>query len=369
MKKIFFLWLCVFFTVMACSQGQHENGYVLKGDIKGIGVNLVYLRGNTPDGFWVDSVTANHGEFIFKGQVKEPGMFTLTVEGEKGYINIILENTEIFVVGIWDSIPEVTVSGSKENELYKCYLQKIDPLQNELSDLFEIYGVARTQNDTIILNLINDKTNKLFKQQLNITRQFIINHPKAYASALAFNRFYRSLSPEEAKTLFAKIDPTVRSYVNIRDFPEMVEAKKNTEIGKPAIDFTLPNSKGQLVNLSSIQGDYKYVLLDFWASWCLPCRAENPNIKKAYQMFHDEGFEIVAVSLDDEKEKWIKAINEDGLPWIHVSDLKVPNEVAKMYGVEGVPTNFLIGPDGKIVAKRLHGERLIKKLQEVFNKS
>lgn len=368
-RKLLLLSVSILIALLACSQNQTGNGFNINGNIKGIGESIVYLKGNTPEGYWVDSVKAEHGEFFFKGYGKEPGLFYLTVKGKKEGFPIILENSQIFIKGVWDSLPEVIISGSKENDLYEKYIQELEPINNEMTDLNEIYTVVKPEKGTKIFKLLDDKINKLFERECNISRQFINNYPKAYVSAAAFDQFYRTMSPDEAQTWFAKIDPRVRSYVIIKDFPEQIKAKRKTELGKPAINFSLPSSKGQMVSLSSVQKDYKYVLIDFWASWCSPCRAENPNIKKAYQMFHDQGFEIVAVSLDDEKAKWSKAIKEDGLPWIHVSDLKIPNEVAKMYGVEGVPTNFLIGPEGKIVAKSLHGERLIKKLEEVFRKS
>ncbi|MEO7046466.1 MAG: TlpA disulfide reductase family protein, partial [Ferruginibacter sp.] len=130
-------------------------------------------------------------------------------------------------------------------------------------------------------------------------------------------------------------------------------------------DFALADTSGKIVKLSKLRG--KYVLVDFWASWCAPCRRENPNVVEAYKKFHDKGLDIVGVSLDTKKDAWLKAINHDGLTWYHVSDLKGWNgHIEKEFGIKVVPTNFLLDKDGKVIAKNLRGEALQKKLEELL---
>ena len=144
-----------------------------------------------------------------------------------------------------------------------------------------------------------------------------------------------------------------------------LESVKNTSVGGAALDFTQNDLNGQPVQLSSFKG--KYVLLDFWASWCKPCREENPSVLKAYNQFKDKNFTVLGVSLDAEDTEWKKAVKEDGMPWTQLSDLKGgENEAARMYGIEAIPANFLISPEGIIIAKDLRGEDLIKKLEEVI---
>ena len=151
-----------------------------------------------------------------------------------------------------------------------------------------------------------------------------------------------------------------------KQIKETLDAALLTNIGKPAPNFTLKNTEGKDVALSSFKG--KYVLVDFWASWCGPCRAENPAVVKAYQKFKDKGFTILGVSLDDKKDKWLEAIKKDKLDWTQISDLKGwKSSAASLYGIKGIPMNFLIDKDGKIIAKGLRGEDLEKKLGEVMN--
>ncbi|MBO9729990.1 MAG: TlpA family protein disulfide reductase [Chitinophaga sp.] len=165
-----------------------------------------------------------------------------------------------------------------------------------------------------------------------------------------------------------------------KEFPWLAEAKqkkidmeraeaiaKKTAIGVTAMDFSQNNTTGKPVKLSDYRG--KYVLLDFWASWCGPCRAENPNVLDNYEKYHSKGLEILGVSLDDKKDAWLKAIKDDGLEWAHVSDLKGwKNAVAKEYNINAVPSNFLLDKEGKIIAKDLRGEELSQKLAEIFGK-
>ena len=169
------------------------------------------------------------------------------------------------------------------------------------------------------------------------------------------------------RPIFDALSDALKNSTEGKEFEEKLTIAENTEVGKDAMDFTQNDTLGHPVSLSSFRG--KYVLLDFWASWCGPCRAENPNVVKAYAKFHAKGFDVLSVSLDRtvDKEKWLKAIHDDRLAWTQVSDLGFwNNAVAREYGITSIPQNFLIDPQGKIVGKNLHGEDLEKKLSEIF---
>ncbi|MBS1564580.1 MAG: TlpA family protein disulfide reductase, partial [Bacteroidetes bacterium] len=176
-----------------------------------------------------------------------------------------------------------------------------------------------------------------------------------------------SIDPNKVEPVFSKLPASTRNTPGGKAMQEKINIAKKTGIGQLAMDFTQNDTSGNPVTLSSLRG--KYLLVDFWASWCGPCRAENPNVVKAYDKYKDKGFSILSVSLDrpGAKDKWIKAIHDDHLNWNHVSDLLFwDNAVAKLYGIQAIPQNLLLDPQGKIIGKNLRGEDLTKKLSEVI---
>jgi len=170
---------------------------------------------------------------------------------------------------------------------------------------------------------------------------------------------------DELKATRAKISSELAGCPYVKDLDGIIKQLENVQIGKVAPEFSLPDTAGVSVSLSDFRG--KYVLLDFWASWCPPCRRENPNVVKAFNEYKDKNFTIVGISLDKDKSKWMKAIADDNLAWTHLSDLKYwDSEIPALYGVRGIPANVLLDPDGVIVAKNITGEDLHKKLKEVI---
>jgi peroxiredoxin len=169
----------------------------------------------------------------------------------------------------------------------------------------------------------------------------------------------------QLKNLYDTLTVAVKASFFGKKVGDIVRASEGSSVGAKAVDFTLPDVNGKPVSLSSYKG--KYVLIDFWASWCGPCRQENPNVVKAYNSFKSKGFDVLGVSLDRDKDDWTKAIEKDNLTWTHESDLKYwDNEVAKLYGVQAIPANFLLDKDGNIIGKNLRGEALEAKLKEVM---
>ena len=202
-------------------------------------------------------------------------------------------------------------------------------------------------------------------------KQLVINYTKSHPSSIVsayeiYSNFSYNPRLGQLDSLYQELDTNLRTTYFGRIIENIIEKEKLTAIGKPAPEFSANDVNGKPIALSSFKG--KYVLIDFWASWCGPCRQENPNVVKAYHRFHDKGFDIFGVSLDRDKVKWLEAINKDGLDWTQVSDLKGWESASvSLYGVQGIPMNYLLDKNGIIVAKGLRGDELENKLAEILH--
>lgn len=225
--------------------------------------------------------------------------------------------------------------------------------------------ITGSESEKLSFNLYQ-KIEKLSKnQKQKAEMEFVKNNPKSIVSASMLSLYATTWGKEKTKELYEKFSKENKNSKFGQEIIKYIKLNKEPKIGEQFVDFESKNQNGQLKKLSYLKG--KVILLEFWASWCAPCRQENPNLVKTYKKFNPKGFEIFSVSLDEDKENWLKAIKKDSLNWEHVSDLKGDrNEPALIYGVNGIPDNFLIDKNGEIIGRNLRGEELNHKLEEVL---
>ena len=278
--------------------------------------------------FDVDTAEVKEGKFTFKGEVDQPLLFGLATEDMNYPVQLFVENTNMDVQ-ISNDGETITVRNSPVNAIFQ------------------------------------ENAGKVFEEGYDID-SLVTKYPASPAAAFFLYRYFTYQLPlDELKATRAKISPELADCPYVKDLDGIIKQLENVQIGKVAPGFALPDTAGVSVSLSDFRG--KYVLLDFWASWCPPCRRENPNVVKAFNEYKDKNFTIVGISLDKDKSKWLKAIADDNLTWTHLSDLKYwDSEIPALYGVRGIPSNVLLDPDGVIIAKNITGEDLHKKLKEVI---
>jgi peroxiredoxin len=342
---------------------------VINGEIKGKDSGNIQLM-KFAGGQWVqeDSASIVKGKFQLTGKVDLPELRYVTMGGREMVAQFFAENGTITLQAYADSLDKSVVKGSKSNEDFKIYQSELSNLSKEAQGMQQRYVAAQSSGDQEGMKKAQIDYEAMIQNLGVYAKNFIREHRKSTVSPLiAMMQFGQTIKASEIDTLIAFLDPTVRASIYVLELQKMADKMRTTDVGSIAPDFTLPTPEGGTFTLSSTRG--KYVMIDFWAAWCQPCRRENPNVVALYGKYKDKGFDVVGVSLDREKEAWIKAIADDQLIWHQVSELKFwQSEIAQRYGVTAIPCTFLLDKSGKIIAKNLRGEELAKKLEELMGK-
>ena len=370
MIKSVFLAITVLGMASACQNATAADGYEISGQLKNAPAGTVlHLSELTVNQFVEKGQTKTDasGKFTLKGVAATPGIFQLKVD-EANQVLLLLDNkTHVQLSGDAKSLTATyTVKGSKDAEVLRQLTQVMQGTKGQLDGLSQRFNAAGQAGKTEEMKAIEKEYYVIQGGNTVKVKTLIRQNAATVVGGFAVGAF---LNPEEEFS-FADSIAAIQRKANpnspfTKELTARLEPLRATAQGTMAPEINLATPTGPKLALSSLRG--KYVLIDFWASWCGPCRQENPNVVKAYNQFKDKGFTIYSVSLDQDKAKWERAIASDGLTWNHVSDLAGWNSVAgAAYGVKAIPQSFLIDPQGKIIAKNLRGEALVAKLAEVL---
>lgn len=374
MKKLLLL-LTATFIVVSCNKAG-KNEYIITGTIKGIADGkTVVLEKQDETGQLkpIDTVKIKDGEFTFTGTSKEPELHLIQVEAVQGKVPFILENGDIELTLVKDSINNSSVGGTYNNDELNSYRENGMKIQKKMlkfqKDNMQKITTAQQKQDTLVVNSIRKEYSKFQDEFVNQSNEYVKSHPKAFISILIIESMFGNMDVDVQKinSYYTKLDKELKatkagkSLKNKIDMAMKPVTPPSTEIGSMAPDFTAPNPKGDYVALNKFIG--KVTVIDFWASWCGPCRQENPNMVKMYAELHSKGLEILGVSLDDDASKWKEAIIKDQLTWDQISNLKKwKDPIANLYSIQSIPATVLIDKTGKIVAKDLRGAELKAKI-------
>ena len=375
---LYLLYSIVLLSTYSCTEGQ-SNGSTnttsathqlwIEGKILNPQMNehLVLERIGENDIEVVDTlIVTSDSTFRYSLEENKPGFYRLNLFNRQ-YVNLILDDENVKVIAD-GSRPdgEAKVTGSTDTDYLYAVNEIMQSMQEQINGLNADFMKARSESDAEGMLQIEQQYLQIEQKNNEKIKGKIREMGNSIAALYAVNFLDAEKEFPFLDELATKFQQELPDSPYTKQFVNQVESLRSLAIGMPAPDIQLPNPAGDTVSLSSLQG--KYVMIDFWAAWCKPCRMENPNVVRMYEKYKDEGFEIYGVSLDRSKEDWVAAIEKDQLTWKHVSDLQYfDSQAARLYNINAIPATVLIDPDGNIVAKNLRGPALEGKLSEIFD--
>lgn len=305
------------------------------------------------------------GQFTYSLEVTTPTFYELNLYGQR-IVRLALLDEDVSISYNFNEPSSLLIEGSQDSKEMLKLEQLMEEYQLAINKLNEEYYEAMSKNDQEAIKRIQNDAMLLETQQAEKVKSMINSMGDSFASLAAVGLLNPKSDFPFIDELISKLNDKYPGTISILQMKQQLDEMRSLSVGQVAPDFELPNPDGVMVKLSDLRG--KYVLIDFWAAWCKPCRAENPNVVRLYNQYKDKGFEVFGVSLDRTKEDWVKAISDDKLTWTHVSDLKYFNSAAaELYKIDAIPATYMLDPEGKIIAKDLRGASLENKLAELFD--
>lgn len=372
MKKVLFVILAGF--IISCQSGDGHGDLTFDADVEGVDDGTpVYLSKMAKGGQTVpvDTGKVQNGELVVdlpKADFQE--LYFLRIKDIQDNLYFINENEPLEATLYKDSLQKSEVKGGESNKAFSKYTAQLAKMNKKSMEMSEEYN-QRQQNDPEVQQEMMDRQQELQEKNIDFGKEIIENNPNSLTAVFILSDMlqYKTVPHPEMKKMFDGLSDDVQETFMGEQVKTQLKQSENLAVGTTAPDFSAKTPDGEEISLEEALDEGEYTLVDFWASWCQPCRVENPNYVQIYEDYHDKGFNILGVSLDRDgaKDKWEEAIEDDGVGrWDNISNLKFWDDpIAKKYNIRAIPANFLMDEDGKIVAKDLRGDALRKKVKEL----
>ncbi len=361
MKKHLLFLFALALGLTACNENANQfkvNVSLNNGD--GQTVYLQKFVDNAPVS--IDSAVIANETAVLTAKTDNPQiLYALKVKGKRGSMPFFADNQDVTIVGDLNNPQDVEIMASETQTEWKAYNDQQNQFNLQIRDLYNVMQQAFLDNDSILMDSLNTVGTDLMEQQANFRDDYIKAHPGNFLAHYLLDESKQEYALDELKEIVAGF--TTESLYT-KDINDYIAKQERLEVGQPFIDFTLQTKDGEQVTLSEVVAKNKVTMVDFWASWCGPCRHENPVVKAAYEQYHALGFDVVAVSVDQDEAAWLEAVEADQLPYTQVRDSE--NTVSGDYMIYYIPANFLFDQSGIMIAKGLRGEDLGAKLLELL---
>ena len=361
MKKYLLSLLALALCLSACN--QKGNNFKVNVSLKNGNDRTVYLQkfvDNAP--VIIDSAIIANETAVLTASTDNPQvLYALKVKGMRGSMPFFADNKDVAIVGDINNPKDVEIMASETQKELDAYNKQLNEYDVQIRDLYAVMQQAFSDNDSIKMDSLNKVGTALMEQQDNFRDDYIKAHPDSFVTHYILEQVKQDYPLDQLKEMMAGFTTKSIYSEKLNDY---IAKQERLEVGQPFIDFTLQTIEGENVTLSERIAQNKVTMIDFWASWCGPCRKENPVVKAAYEQFHELGFDVIGISVDQDEAAWLKAVEEDQLPWTQVRDSE--NNASELYMIYYIPSNFLFDQNGTMIAKGLRGDDLAAKLTEIL---